>query len=212
MIDESFLIEGLGYLASVVLLLAMLMTSIVKLRIINTIGCIMFVIYALIIKSYPVALMNFSIACVNIVFLIKIRYRNDVLKILKFREVDDLVKMFIDKNLSDIKKQFPEFSPTDKQFSCSFLVLRNMEIAGVVIGSDEGNGNLIIELDYVIPAYRDFMIGDFIFNNQRNLFKGMGYNKITEISGSLHHAKYLKKIGFKETFSELGIKVFELKI
>ena len=90
--------------------------------------------------------------------------------------------------------------------------MRNMEMAGVFIAHDEGNGNLIVELDYVIPAYRDCLIGDFVFNKSRNLFKELKCKKITEISGSPRHSKYLKKMGFKEISSEAGIKVFELDI
>lgn len=208
----SYIIEGIGYAASVVLLLAMLMTSVVKLRIINTLGCILFVIYALLIKSYPVALMNTAIACVNIVFLIRIRTQESKLKILRFNGVEELIHMFVDKYKPDITTMFPEYTQTDKHYSCSFLVMRNMEMAGVFIAHDEGNGNLIVELDYVIPAYRDCLIGDFVFNKSRNIFKGLKCKKITEISGSPRHSKYLKKMGFKEISSEAGIKVFELDI
>ena len=208
----SYIIEGIGYAASVVLLLAMLMTSVVKLRIINTLGCILFVIYALLIKSYPVALMNTAIACVNIVFLIRIRTQESKLKILRFNGVDELIHMFVDKYKPDITTMFPEYTQTDKHYSCSFLVMRNMEMAGVFIAHDEGNGNLIVELDYVIPAYRDCLIGDFVFNKSRNIFKELKCKKITEISGSPRHSKYLKKMGFKEISSEAGIKVFELGI
>ena len=208
----SYIIEGIGYAASVVLLLAMLMTSVVKLRIINTLGCILFVIYALLIKSYPVALMNTAIACVNIVFLIRIRTQESKLKILRFNGVEELIHMFVDKYKPDITTMFPEYTQTDKHYSCSFLVMRNMEMAGVFIAHDEGNGNLIVELDYVIPAYRDCLIGDFVFNKSRNIFKEVKCKKITEISGSPRHSKYLKKMGFKEISSEAGIKVFELGI
>ncbi|MBO4601864.1 MAG: YgjV family protein [Salinivirgaceae bacterium] len=208
----SYIIEGIGYAASVVLLLAMLMTSVVKLRIINTLGCILFVIYALLIKSYPVALMNTAIACVNIVFLIRIRTQESKLKILRFNGVEELIHMFVDKYKPDITTMFPEYTQTDKHYSCSFLVMRNMEMAGVFIAHDEGNGNLIVELDYVIPAYRDCLIGDFVFNKSRNIFKELKCKKITEISGSPRHSKYLKKMGFKEISSEAGIKVFELDI
>lgn len=208
----SYIIEGIGYAASVVLLLAMLMTSVVKLRIINTLGCILFVIYALLIKSYPVALMNTAIACVNIVFLIRIRTQESKLKILRFNGVEELIHMFVDKYKPDITTMFPEYTQTDKHYSCSFLVMRNMEMAGVFIAHDEGNGNLIVELDYVIPAYRDCLIGDFVFNKSRNIFKELKCKKITEISGSPRHSKYLKKMGFKEISSEAGIKVFELGI
>ena len=193
-------------------MLAMLMTSVVKLRIINTLGCILFVIYALLIKSYPVALMNTAIACVNIVFLIRIRTQESKLKILRFNGVEELIHMFVDKYKPDIATMFPEYTQTDKHYSCSFLVMRNMEMAGVFIAHDEGNGNLIVELDYVIPAYRDCLIGDFVFNKSRNIFKELKCKKITEISGSPRHSKYLKKMGFKEISSEAGIEVFELDI
>lgn len=208
----SYIVEGIGYAASLVLLVAMLMTSVVKLRIINTMGCIMFVIYALLIKSYPVALMNAAIACVNITFLIRIRVNKETFRILKFNEVDEFISLFIEKHKSDIKAMFPEYTPNDNPSSCSFLILRNMEVAGVFIANDEGNGNLIVELDYVIPAYRDCMIGDYVFNKNRNLFKEQKCKKITEISGTNRHTKYLRKVGFKEISSELGIKVFELNI
>lgn len=63
-------IELFGYLGSFLVVASMLMNSIVKLRIINTFGCIICVIYALIIKSYPVVIMNAALALINIVKLI----------------------------------------------------------------------------------------------------------------------------------------------
>ncbi|WP_191015211.1 YgjV family protein [Treponema zioleckii] len=63
-------IELFGYLGSFLVILSMLMNSMTKLRIINTAGCIICVIYALIIKSYPVAVMNGALAIINIVKLV----------------------------------------------------------------------------------------------------------------------------------------------
>ena len=60
------LVELFGYFSSVVVAVSFLMKSINKLRIINTIGAACFVIYSLIIKAYPVALINFFIICINI--------------------------------------------------------------------------------------------------------------------------------------------------
>ena len=42
------------------------MTSIIKLRIINSIGCILFVIYGLNVHAYPVAISNALIILINI--------------------------------------------------------------------------------------------------------------------------------------------------
>lgn len=65
-------IEWVGYLASVLIALSMFMKDIVKLRFINLVGSLCFVIYGLVIKAYPVALTNIIIVCVNLYYLYKI--------------------------------------------------------------------------------------------------------------------------------------------
>ena len=63
------LIELFGYFSSIVVAVSFLMKSIKKLRIINTLGAICFVIYSAAIKAWPVALINFFIVCINIYHL-----------------------------------------------------------------------------------------------------------------------------------------------
>lgn len=67
------LIEWVGYLASLMVAISLIMTDIVKLRIINSIGCLIFVIYGAIIKAYPVAVMNAFIVVINIYYLIRMK-------------------------------------------------------------------------------------------------------------------------------------------
>jgi len=64
------LVEGLGYLASVLVASSFLMKSINKLRFVNLIGSICFVIYAVAINAIPVALINLFTVCVNVYYLI----------------------------------------------------------------------------------------------------------------------------------------------
>lgn len=205
-------VDILGYVASCLLLLAMLMTSVVKLRIINTAGCILYIMYGLYINSYPVAIMNGAIAIVNIVHLIKGRFVTKSFKVLNANYDDTILKSFIEYNHDDIVKMFPEFSNEDKKYTCSLVILRNMDIAGIFLGTDKGDNTLFSELDYVIPKYRDCEIGKYLFNKRRDIFKQFGFNYITALSGTKHHSKYLKKIGFKEIYSESGIKKFCLKL
>ncbi|MGL5634693.1 MAG: YgjV family protein [Sarcina sp.] len=77
MVDFSMyypmLIEWIGYLASIVVVISLLMTSMGKLRVINSIGCLLFVIYALIVGAYPVALANIVILIINFYNLYKLR-------------------------------------------------------------------------------------------------------------------------------------------
>lgn len=59
-------IEWVGYAASLFIVVSLTMTSIVKLRIINSVGCLLFVIYGLNVNAYPVAISNALIVMINI--------------------------------------------------------------------------------------------------------------------------------------------------
>ncbi len=62
-------VEGLGYLASVLVALSFLTKSMNRLRLVNTAGAICFIIYAVAIKALPVALINCFVVCVNLYYL-----------------------------------------------------------------------------------------------------------------------------------------------
>ena len=64
--DTNTIIELIGYFGSALVLVSMLMTSVVRLRLINLTGSVIFAVYALIIRSYPTALMNIALAGINI--------------------------------------------------------------------------------------------------------------------------------------------------
>ncbi len=63
------LIELLGYFASILIAVSMFMKDIVKLRIFNLAGSLLFSIYGFIVKTYPVAFMNILIVIVNLYYL-----------------------------------------------------------------------------------------------------------------------------------------------
>ena len=56
--DGKILLELVGYVGSGLVIVSMLMTSVARLRVINMIGSAIFTVYALLIHSYPTALMN----------------------------------------------------------------------------------------------------------------------------------------------------------
>lgn len=59
-------IEWVGYAASLFIVVSLTMTSIVKLRIINSVGCLLFIIYGLNLNAYPVVISNALIVMINI--------------------------------------------------------------------------------------------------------------------------------------------------
>jgi hypothetical protein len=60
------MIEIWGYISMIVVLISVLMKDIKKLRMINTISCIMFVIYGIALGAYPIVIMNSLVIVINI--------------------------------------------------------------------------------------------------------------------------------------------------
>ncbi|WP_420797984.1 YgjV family protein [Pasteurella atlantica] len=64
-------IEILGYAAMLTVSCSFLLKDVTKLRFVNTIGCILFMIYGLLLKSYPVVGLNIFVACINSYYIFK---------------------------------------------------------------------------------------------------------------------------------------------
>ncbi|MFN4234980.1 MAG: uroporphyrinogen decarboxylase [Bacteroidia bacterium] len=69
--------ELIGYLASLGVLLSFLMKEIKALRIVNIVGCFLFVIYGVMLNfSWPIIITNVSIIIINFYYLYKISGNN----------------------------------------------------------------------------------------------------------------------------------------
>ena len=67
--DSSMIYEIIGYSASALVAISLMMRSIVKLRVINLIGAALFTLYGLLIGAYPVAVLNFTIVLIDLYYL-----------------------------------------------------------------------------------------------------------------------------------------------
>lgn len=63
--------EWLGIIASAIVLVSFLTTNQIKTRIINSVGCVVFIIYGLMLPAYSTAFMNIAMLVVHTVFLTK---------------------------------------------------------------------------------------------------------------------------------------------
>ena len=69
--DAPYYLELLGYLASILIAISLMMRSLNKLRIINLVGSLLFTVYGFTIGAYPVAALNAFIVLVNVYYLQK---------------------------------------------------------------------------------------------------------------------------------------------
>jgi len=192
-------IELVGYAASVLVAVSLMMSGIFKLRVINLTGAIIFTVYGLVINAYPVVLVNGIICFVNIYYLYDIFKVKEYFKILEEEQNSEYLNYFLKFHASEIKKYIPSFSFARDKGTKVFFILRNSVSAGLIITKKGDDRSLFIELDYVIPGYRDLKVGKYVY---KNIFDLTGAAKLYSYPGNKKHEKYLRRMGFNEVRSE----------
>ena len=188
--NETYIIEAVGYVGSALVLISMLMTSVAKLRLINTFGSLIFTGYALAIQSYPTAAMNFSLALINIYNLAKLLKNKKEYSIVTLQPDDAFITYFLDSYIADIRKFFPDFVKPE-ECDCAYLVCRGTEAAGILLGKNEGS-TIDVAIDYTTPVYRDCSVGKYLYNYLASQdFSGLFTENVSE-----NHRPYLEKMGF----------------
>ena len=186
------MIEMIGYLGSALVVVSMLMSSVVKLRVINTIGSGIFAAYALMIHSYPTALMNGFLIGINVYNLIKLTQKDRSYDLVEGAQGEGLLRYLLDYYREDIRTYFPDFS-ADRGADRVYIVCCNGNPAGVLLGTDNGQGTLQVLLDYSTPTYRDCSIGAYLYSK----LPSMGvYTLVFAGKETQAHAAYLTKMGF----------------
>ncbi len=196
--NAKFWIEAFGYLGSALVVVSMLMSSVVKLRIINMIGSIIFAVYALIIKSYPTALMNFFLVGINIYHLMRLKGSTNHYDIVELKDADGYLEYFVNYYGEDIKKYFPKWNGKTAG-DAAYLVCCDSSPAGLLLGKamkdSEKSGTVIdIILDYSTPAYRDCSVGAFLYEQ----LPEFGVKKLIYRGKSAEHIAYAEKMGFEK--------------
>lgn len=186
------IIELIGYLGSILVLLSFAMSSVVKLRIINSIGGFVFAIYALIIRSYPTAIMNMCLVAINMYYLYCLRKDTPHFDMITGKSEDHFLNYILDYYRDDIKTYFSEWNRSDKKVDVAYLVCCDASPAGVLLGRYIDEKSLEILVDYSTPVYRDCSVGKYLYSRLQE--KGI---QTLVFNGNLEkHEGYLKKMGF----------------
>lgn len=202
--------EWLGYIASLIVLVSLLMSSVKKLRWINMIGSLVFAVYGFIISAYPVAVMNLGIVIINSYYLYQMYTKKDYFTLLQVHD-DSYFKAFAQAYEKDMKQFMSVDGVLDNRFYKRYFVLRNTNPAGIIVGS-RIDDTFEIMIDYVTPTYRDFKIGVFLFRDQKHYFQEQGINVMISNPGSELHQRYLKRMGFvQQSDGKFYLKFKEIK-
>ena len=190
--------EFIGYAGSLIVLVSLLMKSLVKLRWINLVGSVLFAAYGGLIQAWPVLGINAIIAGIDAWFLFQMLKVSDYFDLAPLPEIgSEYFKKFFLYYENDIRHFFPGTRLETLLGAETYLLFRNMIPVGFFAIELKGEEALILS-DYVVPEYRDFKIGAFVYRIKRMYFKQKGLKRFVAESGQATHQKYLLRNGFRK--------------
>ncbi len=194
--DRQLLYELIGYVASALVAVSLTMSSILRLRLVNLVGSAAFTLYGALIHAYPVAAVNGFIVVINLFYLHRMLRAREYFHLLSVEPHSHYLRRFLEFYAREIRRFIPGARYEPAAGDLTIFVLRDMVPAGLFIGRMEGRGRLCVTLDFVIPQYRDFKIGRYLFADEREFFRSRGIREIVSEPGTPEHAAYLRRMGF----------------
>jgi hypothetical protein len=188
----------LGYLASLCLVIALLVSNDLKFRWYNTLGNVFFIIYAIVLGAFPVLLTNLILLGINAYYLVKVYTKKEKFDMLEFRGDEQLAQKFLSFYKKDIAVYFPSFNANELSGNLNFVVTRDLVIANMFSASVSKDGDATVLLNYTIQKYRDYKVGTFIFEKEKHYLIEKGIKRI--VYTTVHnkkHKDFLKVMGFE---------------
>jgi hypothetical protein len=192
-------LELLGYAASALIAISMMMSSILRLRLLNMAGAIGFAVYGFFIGAYPVTVLNGITMLVNAFYLVRLLRAKQYYHLLKLRPDSVYLPYFLEFYGAEIRRILPSFVYQPSHNQIALFILRDCNPVGVFIAEPEAGGVLRVVLDFVIPSYRDLKIGRFLFVEQAGFFRAHGIREIIIAPRTKEFGAYLVKVGFEQT-------------
>lgn len=186
-----------GYLASLCLICALLVKTDFRFRVFNIIGCLSFVIYAIIFNAWPVLLTNMILLSINVYYFYKLSTYKEDFDLIEFAGGEKLVEKFLSFNKNDVAAYFPEFRNEMFDDNLNFIVLRDLAIANVFSAKLLPDGSAEVSINFTAKKFRDFKIGTFIFEKEKQSLISKGIKQITyQKVYNKGHEKFLQVSGF----------------
>jgi hypothetical protein len=201
-----------GYGASVVILVSLVTANVLKLRLVNGIGSLLFGWYGLLIGSWPVCIINWIIAGIDGWFLAKTLAAQALFDLEPARgEGAAYLRRFFLYHERELAKFTPGVTLAALEGAETHLLFRNLLPVGLFSYRKEGDKGVILA-DYMVPEYRDFKAGRFLYRVCRMRFKEAGVREFLAEGAGRQQVKYYLKNGFRRVEAEGGGERYVLEL
>lgn len=187
-------VEVVGYVASGLILVSLLMTSVVRLRIVNAIGAAVFTVYGLLIDAPPVWGMNAAIVVVDLWQLRALLRRDERLEAVEVPWDSPVLARVLDVHADDVAEYAPDLDGPHEHHR-AWLVLRDTLPASVLLARPLDDGRVRVDLDYAVPATRDLRAGRLL-HDRLDVLADVGPGDVLADAGPREHQRYLAAVGF----------------
>ena len=200
---ELFIFNCIGYIGSLLVLISMMMTQMIKLRFINSTGCIFSIVFSILTLNMPVLVLNSALLLINVIQIFRYYTHKKEYDIVASEVDSSILKHFVQKYNKVITNENPGFFKRFEDANYAKVIYADDTIVGMLIGRTEDGKNLDVYLDYVDKD--SLAIPLFI-----NLYNTVRRDGITDLK-ILHQCPNYKK--FYENF-DLTTKddIYEIRL
>ena len=189
-------LDILGWGGSALLVYSLLQASVLRLRVLNAIACVLLIVFNAMLSVWPMVGMNTVLVLINAWFIVKmLRDRHDeaAFEVLEVGPSDAYLLHTLRVHGADIVRFNPGFVHDPATAQDAFVVQRGDETVGVVLLRKDGDTADVL-LDYVTPRYRDFSPGEFVWRRS-GLLSGRGIRRVVTPPGMV--GAYYDRLGFR---------------
>ncbi len=188
--------EMIGYIGSVIILVSLLMTNVYRLRQINLVGSLLFAVYGWLIGAWPVLAINLVITGIDGWYLLKIMQTSAFFDLVPSSDVREVyLKRFFLFHERELMAYAPGLTYEDLVAANTNVIFRDMLPVGLFAYHQNGPDATII-LDFMIPAYRDFKAGQYLYQVKRMFFKEQGIKRFHAVATHRSQPRYYLRNGF----------------
>ncbi len=201
--------EFIGYLAPVFIVLSMIQSNVKKIRLFMIAGCVVFVIYGILVEAWPVTVANAIIGIVTLFYFIRSR---DVAHRFSLMEAScassELLEKFFEVYKKELLHDFPSAEHAVWQSGASLLFLmKELEPVGLFCFRKIEQETVEILIDYVAKAYRDFRTEQFLYSTNEGHLAKQGFHKVIMHTENSKVKQEMKKMGFQEQEPGILVKI-----
>jgi hypothetical protein len=203
-VQDRRVTDVLGWAGSGLLIYSLLQTRVLRFRLLNTAAAVLLVVFNALIAVWPMVGMNLVITAINlwqIARMLRTRHDERHYDVLPIGVDEPYLNHVLTRHRTDIERYNPPgagrpVSGVDDADRLAFLALSQGETVGVVLAHRTAPGQAQIDLDYVLPRFRDFTPGEFVYRPD-GPFARSGVKRVIGPPRMREADRYLASVGFR---------------